>query len=256
MRKFWELLKKEVKELLTLQMIVPLLAMIIIFMGIGKIMGSEVKKQSTTSLNVVVIDYQKSPTSQLLVSTIENAGYKVDISQKEVDVQKSTMNIDKYDLLLVIPDNLDNALSKGEKPKFEIYSVLDNISILSSGKISKLEAVYPIINETLSSIAITNSAKKVDVSYLKNPIDVTNYVLLNGKEGNVRPSEIMGYVLSQTTFIPIVLFLVITMASQLVAVGMASEKENKTLETLLSLPIDRKTIVASKLMAGGIQDYI
>ncbi len=40
-------------------------------------------------------------------------------------------------------------------------------------------------------------------------------------------------------------------ASQMVAMAMANEKENKTLETLLSSPVNRKTIVFAKLIGAG-----
>jgi len=38
----------------------------------------------------------------------------------------------------------------------------------------------------------------------------------------------------------------------MVAVAVATEKENKTLETLLSMPIKRSYIASSKMIAGGI----
>ena len=52
--------------------------------------------------------------------------------------------------------------------------------------------------------------------------------------------------------VPVVLFIVILFAGQMVATAMANEKENKTLETLLSVPISRTTIVAAKMLAAGV----
>jgi ABC-2 type transport system permease protein len=43
-----------------------------------------------------------------------------------------------------------------------------------------------------------------------------------------------------------------TFAAQMIATTIASEKENKTLETLLSLPVKRQHIVATKMLAAGI----
>ena len=42
------------------------------------------------------------------------------------------------------------------------------------------------------------------------------------------------------------------MASQMIAAAVATEKENKTLETLLSLPISRRAIVTSKMLSAGL----
>jgi ABC-2 type transport system permease protein len=42
------------------------------------------------------------------------------------------------------------------------------------------------------------------------------------------------------------------MAAQMIAAAVATEKENKTLETLLSLPISRGTIVTTKMLSAGL----
>jgi len=52
--------------------------------------------------------------------------------------------------------------------------------------------------------------------------------------------------------IPIVLMLVIILASQMIAASIAGEKENKTLETLLSTPVARGALVTAKMTASGI----
>jgi ABC-2 type transport system permease protein len=41
-------------------------------------------------------------------------------------------------------------------------------------------------------------------------------------------------------------------ASQMIATAVATEKENKTLETLLSYPVSRTSIVTSKMLAAGL----
>ena len=62
----------------------------------------------------------------------------------------------------------------------------------------------------------------------------------------------MSFVSQQTTFIPIVLFVAVIFASQMIATAVATEKENKTLETLLSYPVTRTSIVTSKMLAAGL----
>jgi ABC-2 type transport system permease protein len=46
--------------------------------------------------------------------------------------------------------------------------------------------------------------------------------------------------------------LVIILAAQMIAASIAGEKENKTLETLLSTPVARGALVTAKMMAAGI----
>jgi len=53
----------------------------------------------------------------------------------------------------------------------------------------------------------------------------------------------VSVVTQQTLLIPIVLFMVIMMSAQMIAASIAGEKENKTLETLLSTPVGKGALV-------------
>jgi len=57
---------------------------------------------------------------------------------------------------------------------------------------------------------------------------------------------------SQSSFIPIIIMMIIIMAGSTVISSMALEKENKTLETLLTLPVKRVSIVAGKIISSAI----
>jgi ABC-2 type transport system permease protein len=52
--------------------------------------------------------------------------------------------------------------------------------------------------------------------------------------------------------IPILMMMIIILSGQMVISSMAMEKENKTLETLLTLPVKRTSIVAGKILASAI----
>jgi len=62
----------------------------------------------------------------------------------------------------------------------------------------------------------------------------------------------VSVVTQQTLLIPIVLFMVIMMSAQMIAASIAGEKENKTLETLLSTPVGRGALVTAKMTASGL----
>ena len=56
---------------------------------------------------------------------------------------------------------------------------------------------------------------------------------------------------AQSTFIPIVIMMLIIFSGQMIISSMAMEKENKTLETLLTLPVKRTSIVTGKIAASA-----
>jgi len=61
-----------------------------------------------------------------------------------------------------------------------------------------------------------------------------------------------GLVMSQTFMIPIVLLMVLLYSSQMIAASIGQEKENKTLETLLTVPINRTSIVIGKMVGAAL----
>ncbi len=67
----------------------------------------------------------------------------------------------------------------------------------------------------------------------------------------VDPGLVAGLMISQSIAIPITIMILLTYSMQIAATSVAMEKEEKTLETLLSLPLDRFAILMGKL-SGSI----
>ncbi|KKR06102.1 MAG: ABC-2 type transporter [candidate division WS6 bacterium GW2011_GWF2_39_15] len=242
MSKFWVLLKKEVKELLTPQMIVPFIAMVVVFMLMGNIIGNETEKQTSQKVQIVFTDNDKTPSSNTIKQSMEAAGY-------EITTKSSAQSH------VVIPQNFESDLKAQKQPTIEIITKLDNLSIVNNVNTQRTAQIGTLINELTANIVLQSKLKPNDIAFSKQPVKISDTVKFNNKMAQITVGEIFGYLLSQSTVVPIVLFLVITLASQLVATAIASEKENKTLETLLSIPISRKSIVAAKLMASGVVSF-
>ncbi len=62
--------------------------------------------------------------------------------------------------------------------------------------------------------------------------------------------------MGQSMMIPIIVMMVIVIVGSIVISSMGTEKENKTLETLLTLPIKRTVIVSGKLLAAAIMGLV
>ena len=80
MRKFFILVKKEVQELLTPQMIIPMLAVVIVFIFVGKIIGSEVSKTSAPQA-IEILDQDNSQLSQALIGIIKKTNFAPNVTQ-------------------------------------------------------------------------------------------------------------------------------------------------------------------------------
>jgi len=252
MKKFIVLVKKEIKELLTIQMILPLIIMVILFGFIGQTISKETEKFSAPQ--PILLMNQDKPDSLAIVSAVlkkNNLAVSVfnqtDIAAAIVEAQSK-----RIPALLVIPEKFSQDLKNFQPQELSIYKIVQNFSLLASAKYNIVDQAVKGINSYFSDEWLKEKVGFIEPASLKNPVGVKEFVNINDKTAEVPFSLVMGFIQKQTTFIPIVLFMVIIMAAQMVAMAVANEKENKTFEILLSSPINRKTIIFAKLVGAGI----
>ena len=256
MKKFWVLIRKEIKEMMTLQVLAPMLITVLIFIFIGKVAGGEIEKAKKMT-DITVMDLDNSATSSLIVDALNKSNFTV----KKFDGQDETAMINNsksnnINVALVIPANFEKGLASGEQQKVKTYSILKNFSMTGSKDSAMLEGAITSINEAASNQLIKQKVAIEDPAKLKNPILREDNVMIGEKQAATDPTAIMSFVSSQTALIPIVLFIVIVFAATMIATAIATEKENKTLETLLTAPVDRKFIVSSKMIGAGFVSLI
>jgi ABC-2 type transport system permease protein len=153
---------------------------------------------------------------------------------------------------LVIPQGFENQILNNQKAEIKTFSLINNFSVLAGKKFAVLSASTQAVNEAISTVLANRTGDPLTIQNIKNPIAVKSFIASKDKILQGDPSQLLSYILSQTTSVPVVLFVVIIMAAQMIAAAVATEKENKTLETLLSLPISRKTIVVAKMLSAGL----
>ncbi len=253
MRKFFILVKKELKELITPQLVLPLVAMVLVFSFVGDLISSE--RENASVLQPVWIVNQDTPKTTAEVSlALKEGGFEAKIFEKE-DVQKVIKQAqgERVSFLLVIPPDFGEGINSLQPQKIKAYKIVQSFSMLSSGKFAAADAALNVLNEHFSRRLISEkTASGISPEILKRPISGEESVVIGNKQADAPLALVMGFISKQTTFIPIILFMVIVIAAQMVAMTVASEKENKTLETLLSAPISRKTIVFAKVLGAGI----
>jgi len=251
MKKFLILVKKEVKELLTLQTLAPLLAVVVVFMFLGKAVGKESAKNEGKQ-TIALVDLDRSGSSALAKQALESR-FSLDIYSTDDAQQAVKQAQDKGDkVVVVIPQGFGHGLDQKQPQKLEVYTVMNNFSFLGAKSGQQAALAVQTVNEALSNQFVAAQTNSADPAFLKNPIVNDDYVRVGQKQAQTSPTAISSFISQQTTFIPIVLFMVIIFASQMITASMAAEKENKTLETLLSAPISRQSIIAAKLVGASL----
>jgi ABC-2 type transport system permease protein len=95
----------------------------------------------------------------------------------------------------------------------------------------RLQQVYP--NESAYNLTM--------------PLVIRNLSIIKGEAKNINPILVGTAILGSTISMPMALMILLIMAGQLAATSVAMEKEQKTLEVLLTLPVRRINILIGKL---------
>lgn len=79
-------------------------------------------------------------------------------------------------------------------------------------------------------------------------VQTTQSTIIKGEiQTGVDPATLASLMMMQTIAIPITIMIMLTYSMQIAATSVAMEKEEKTLETLLTVPVDRFAILMGKL---------
>lgn len=102
-------------------------------------------------------------------------------------------------------------------------------------------------DKSLSVQIISSKIPSTDPNFISNPISSGYFTYFKGKVLDVSPQLVFGALTTQITFMPIIIMIMIFTTMTMASTAVAIEKETKTLETLLTLPVNRLTILIGKL---------
>lgn len=250
---------KEVREMMRDPRI--LLGMILVpllmfpLMGLGMSAATTSIKESTEYISVGYVNLDAGNTSiSLLVFVSQNKTIALtNITDIGTSIDKiiTQPNCTQYKVIMIIPADFSYNISTGNSSNIELYASLSNFGIsegLPSTQVSSLINTFSqiVLYQTLNAAYPGKNA-----SAMLNPVIAHEQSIVKGHVVNYSPMSIANTMMMQSVMSPFVIMIVIIMAAQLVAMSVAMEKENKTLETLLTLPVSRMSILAGKL-SGGI----
>ncbi|MEM3566435.1 MAG: ABC transporter permease [Candidatus Bathyarchaeia archaeon] len=245
---FGNFLLKELKELVRDPKI--LLGMIIVplvmfpFLGIVMNYAMKSAQEKAAKAALIVVDNDGGYWANNFTETLQMAGINIFI---ESDVVLSDENItrllSKYNVtqILEIPRGFNdtiNAYLSGQKVgiKLNFYGVLSTIGAF----------------ESMGSSAVDVWVEQFNRWVAPNVVAVEKSTIIKGEvKRGVDPAMLSGLLMYQSIALPVTVMILLTYSVQIAATSVAMEKEEKTLETLLTLPMDRLSILWGKL-SGSI----
>jgi len=241
---------KEVKELvrdpkiLIGMIVVPLLMFPL--MGFAFRTSMQIAVESVKTMSIGVIDQDGEIYAQALFDIFSASNLTViklpttDVEQAAKDIQESNMTA-----VVVIPEGFSQNITNDLQAKVHVYGVFRGMGLAEA---SGPEAVVSLVNAFSRFLALD----KVEQNQaILDPVSVSQESIVKGKVVSVSHSALSSLVLSQYIGLPVAIIVMLILAMQIAATSVASEKEEKTLETILTMPVGRFTILLGKL-AGSV----
>ena len=251
--KFSILLRKELKEMLSPTTIVTMMLMIFVLIFAGKAMSKAVDEVKEDAKTITICDQDQSEFTKAMIDIIdkdENTEVKR-VELKSDDFTKALEDTD-YKNVVVIPKGFTDQVMAHKTATVKFAQKMTSIatfSNISQGSKAALEVLQRGIKATIyaQSELDEDTRKQLD-----DPIKLEEYTVVSDKQDQIASSTVSSIMSSQSMFIPIVMFLLIMYTSQMIMNAISTEKLDKTLETLLSSPVSRLSVISAKMISAGI----
>ena len=251
---FTTILLKELKELMRdPKILVGMIVLpLIMFPVLGLIMGFAVQTAQTEAqrATLLVVDNDGGNWSHVFVSYLNST-----MNVKAVNNTSPQSVIDQGMLahynsstFIVVPAGFSSNITRHNAGEWNITGTVDTYGVFNGGG-----GIFSGIGGTTVTAAVAgfNRAVAPDV------VSVSESSVIKGTitEG-VSVSVLSSLLITQSIALPITIMVMLTYAMQIAATSVAMEKEEKTLETLLTTPVDRFAIlmgkVSSTIIVAGV----
>lgn len=252
--KFINLLKKELSELVNVQMLATLGIMLLIFMMMGNIMTTAINDvvEDASHPTVNISDRDNTELSKQLIESLKAADADVNVIETEGDDYAAILNDNNIKNIIIITEGFTKSIEEEKKP--ELLSVAKMTSAASMANISNGNVgASSLINECVRNlIAETKGIDKEELQRINSPIEITENTVVDKNWAPISIGKITAKISFQNVALPIALFVLLIMTSQSLISSVSNEKIDKTLETLLSAPVSRMSVISAKMLSAAI----
>ncbi|MBQ5318828.1 MAG: ABC transporter permease [Oscillospiraceae bacterium] len=253
--KLGNLLKKELRELITVQALMSMVFTMVLFIVMGQIMGGAMEEGYDTS-TITLCNQDNSAFTEDVLATIQESGHTqinfVDIQSEDYAAELERLGLKN---LVIIPEGFGNSVTVEKKPaQIQVVSQMQNGGLAGTmSTVSASDIVSVIQDVCMDEVLLENyGLTEADIELIRGPLKLVEYTTLNGKTSKVSVMELTAITMMQSMIAPFAIFFLLLMASQMIMTAISTEKIDKTLETLLSAPVSRLSVLGAKMIAAVI----
>ena len=251
---FTTILFKELKELMRdPKILIGMIVLpLVIFPVIGLVLGYAVEsaQEQAQKATLLVVNNDGEEWSETFIDYLNgamNVAVLNDITPQEVVSQNLLTEYNSTQFVEIPPDFSQNLTQHVDDGDWTVTATVNVYGVFQGG------GIFSNIGSSSFSVFVNgfNRAIAPDVVYLSQSTIIKGEI-----QDGVDPGTLSGLLLSQSIALPITLMLMLTYSMQIAATSVAMEKEEKTLETLLTVPVDRFAIlmgkVSSTIIVAGV----
>lgn len=262
--KFTNLFKKELKELLTVQVLVSMIVTMLVLIFVGNSFGGIIEDTVEEASEMTICDRDNTPFTQQLIKALtvseidENTGLplKYDdslVTLVDIPTDNYIEEFKRLDInsVIIIPKGFSDKIAAGEKAE------LINISRMTSGatlsNISMNDAAVGSIREAIKqSYIVEHGISLEELGTAESLVTVQDKTIVADRSADVSSATIASLTSMQNMFLPIVVYILLMFSSQMIISAISTEKIDKTLETLFSAPVSRMSVLCAKMLAAAV----
>ncbi len=250
--KFFNLLKKELAELITAQTIIGLIVTMTLFMFLGNVMNKTMEEAVKKEYSISLIDRDNTELTKNLIDSLKSANAEIAEYDIDGDNYSEILKTTEKEAVIIIPEGFTEKIENGEAPEIISIAGMDSAAMMSNLTNNNSGAVSLIKNCLSMMLADKAGLDAEDIELINSPLNVSEHTVVSDKSANASADSIMNSLMSQNMILPIIVFVLIMMTSQMLMSAISNEKIDKTLETLLSAPVSRTSILGAKMLAAAI----
>lgn len=262
--KFLNLLRKELKELFTLQMLISLALTVLLFVGLGTMMSDAVDDAVEASGTITICDQDQTDLTEAIIdlmkTTDTNGNGTPDYEVKTVDITSAdyAAELKRLDLseVVIIPKGFSAQVEANQKADVEYVSALTSSSQMSNLSIGSDTAIAFLSSAVKSALYEQKNMTMEEITLLEAPLNTIETTVVGDNSAKASSSSLISIISTQSMFVPLVVFILVIYSSQMIISAISTEKINKTLETLLSAPVSRLAVLSSKMLAAAIASAV
>ncbi|EXM39429.1 ABC transporter permease [Ruminococcus albus] len=258
--KFKTLFIKELREMLSVQTIMTMVISVVILSFAGQAMSKAVEESSETMMDINICDQDDTEFTKNMIKflTANLAQLDGEVNVVEIssdDYAKELKNADVKSVV-IIPEGFTASVENNEAAKVKFVQRLNSLATMSNlntGSQVAVEYLTAAVKDVVYSTKVSNGKlSNEEVSFLNNPIALEESTVVAEKSADISASVVMSLCSAQGMIVPIMMFVLVMMSSNMILNAISTEKIDKTLETLLTAPISRLSVIAAKMLAAAV----